>query len=291
MTLEKIINKIKDAAILIKDISVLAVTSPKTLMAVGAMAGMVYGGVDEARAGSLKIYNLSSQISGSSMNISHIEGATESFDFGKDASWVNNPTNILQIYSKNPNCLPTTDQVSTDAKDPNSTTTFNNELYNNSFSGSVDNNLRIRLMDSSNFEWKNIFLGDANNSENPVADIKFKVYNSGKIMGGETPYEDFQLPNIQRTQPGVYDKRKVMFYNHADLNRDRKVNFQDFTILANEIGKNNISDPNRFGSYVGKNVNDLGAYADINRDGKVDNLDLMVLGNEWLWNANDSSTW
>lgn len=43
-----------------------------------------------------------------------------------------------------------------------------------------------------------------------------------------------------------------------------------------------------------KDVNDLGAYADIDRNGSVDVGDFNDLGaltNEWLWDADDPTSW
>ena len=39
----------------------------------------------------------------------------------------------------------------------------------------------------------------------------------------------------------------------------------------------------KFGTNVGKDVNDLGAYADINRSGAVDMNDLGSFAFEYLW--------
>lgn len=96
---------------------------------------------------------------------------------------------------------------------------------------------------------------------------------------------------LDGTNTGVYDKRKIIIRNHADLNRDRKVDFEDYAVWAGEYGKDNVSDPNRFGSYVGADVNDLGAYADIDRSGNVDVNDLGYVSYEWLWDAQDANTW
>ncbi len=41
-----------------------------------------------------------------------------------------------------------------------------------------------------------------------------------------------------------------------------------------------------FGSYVGSEPNDLGAYADINRSSVVDFNDLDIFSGEWFWGAN-----
>jgi len=86
-------------------------------------------------------------------------------------------------------------------------------------------------------------------------------------------------------------KLNYSFYNHADLNRDRKVNGLDYAIWAGSFGRNNETDPNTFGSYVGSEPNNLGAYADIDRSGAVDYEDLNIFSGEWLYNANDPNTW
>jgi len=54
------------------------------------------------------------------------------------------------------------------------------------------------------------------------------------------------------------------------------INGLDFAIWANNLGRNNETDPNTFGSYVGSDVNNFNAYADINRSGTVDYDDLNI---------------
>lgn len=61
--------------------------------------------------------------------------------------------------------------------------------------------------------------------------------------------------------------------------------------------------PNIFGSNVGAEVNDFGAYADMTDtydannvmvsygDGVVDYNDLGAFYDEWLWDANEPKTW
>ena len=92
------------------------------------------------------------------------------------------------------------------------------------------------MIDPNNFEWKNIFLGDANNSENIVADVKYLITHGGVNAQG-FHYGDFQLGTLQGTQTGVYDKRKIIIRNHADLNRDGKVSKKDILIGKGVIGK------------------------------------------------------
>jgi hypothetical protein len=59
----------------------------------------------------------------------------------------------------------------------------------------------------------------------------------------------------------------------------------DFEIFKENYGRNNETDPNTFGSYVGSEPNNYNAYADINRDGSVDYSDLSIFSGEWLYNA------
>ena len=294
-TLEKIISSVKETA---KNAGKSAIQfckdNARYAIMLGASLGAGYAMSGEKAEGGygygyIEIRNRGPpDITAGSVYIKKMLGATESFDLGKDISYLGGPSPILQVYSVNNNCDP--NKLSTEAKDINSTTPDNLELVNNGFTGSRTNILTTIIKDPNNLEWKNIFLGDANNSENPVADIKHLVYTSGKFIN-DYPSGEFVLGTLQGTTTGVYDWRKIMYFNHADLNRDKKVNFKDYAIYAWNFGKDNISDPNRFGSYVGKDVNDLGAYADIDRSGSVDVNDLDKFSQEWLWDANDSSTW
>ena len=71
-------------------------------------------------------------------------------------------------------------------------------------------------------------------------------------------------------------KLDYSFFNHADLNRDRRIDGLDFEIFKENFGRNNETDPNTFGSYVGSEPNNYNAYADINRSGTIDNNDLNI---------------
>lgn len=87
----------------------------------------------------------------------------------------------------------------------------------------------------------------------------------------------------------------VKFFNHADLNRDRRVNFEDLEIFARNWARDERAEPNdpnnSLGTYVGKDPNDLDAYSDINRDGVVDFKDFAIFSGEWLYNADNPNTW
>jgi hypothetical protein len=68
----------------------------------------------------------------------------------------------------------------------------------------------------------------------------------------------------------------VFFFNHADFNRDRHINGLDFAIFSENFGRNNETDPNTFGDYVGSEPNNFNAYADIDRNGSVGPEDLEI---------------
>jgi len=111
----------------------------------------------KAYAGDLRIENQSSSVTGSFMNSKHIEGASDGYD-AYDASYMSGNPNKLHIYSCiNDPYWPEHDKLKLDARGANSTTTYNIELYNNKFSGSVDNYLRFQIINKTNFEWKNMF--------------------------------------------------------------------------------------------------------------------------------------
>lgn len=243
---------------------------------------------ENANGLSFLVYNGSSVNGTEKVVIKHVEGATEGDDGNYDASYLES-FNPLHIYSHN-YCSGI--DYRTDARPVNSTTAYNLHLKNTGFSGTADNFLRFLFNDyyqtPIEFSWKNIFLGDANDSNDIVADIKYLINNGGVDPFYGFPCGDFSLPDVDGSKTGVYDKRKVFFFNHADLNRDRKVNGKDFAIWANNFGRN---DPNTLGDNVGSESNDLDAYSDIDRNGIVDINDLSTFSGEWLWDANDPNTW
>jgi hypothetical protein len=173
--------------------------------------------------------------------------------------------------------------LDTDARPLDSLTTYTNEFEGVGLTGSKEVNL-VYWTDGG-FSWQNVFsrvyTNDPNNPER-IDDVK--------RMASLYPDSAFTIS----VSNGISKRLNVDFFNHADLNRDRKVDGLDYAIWANEYGKDNVSDPNRFGSYVGADVNDLGAYADIDRSGDVDVYDFNDLGDfsyEWLWDAQDANTW
>jgi len=240
----------------------------------------------------LRLYNWANGVNGTTMDVKHIAGASDGYEASYDDLYNSGNPNPLHIYSSiyNPNYDLKTDSRSenhtTNISDPNSFIEI--KLCNKGFSGSVDNYLQFIMLDDSNFFWKNIFF----NINGDKKDIKY-LLNNGSVYPTGEPYADLFVGTLQGSQTGVYNTGTLESFNYADLNRDGKVNGLDFAVYANEYGKDNndISDPNRFGIYVGADVNDLGAYADIDRSGNVDTSDLGYLAYEWLWDANDPNTW
>ena len=243
---------------------------------------------NNVEAARLDVYNRSIGVSYGYVNIKHISGATEGQDWNYDGLYLESPwLSPINIYSHN--YVSGLDYF-VDARGPDSTTTYDLHLKNTGFSGIADNMLRFVMKNDDNFKWKNIFLGDANDSNDVVADIKY-IIDNGDVYPSGTHYGDFLLPDIEGSKTGVYDKRKVFFFNHADFNRDRRVDGKDFAIWAGNFGRSEESDPNTLGSNVGKDPNDLDAYSDIDRNGRVDYNDLSLFSGEWLWDANDPNTW
>ena len=224
---------------------------------------------------SFLVYNGSSINGSEKVVIKHREGATEGDDGNYDAPYLPFSPNPLHIYSHNNNGI----NYGMDARPVDSTTTYNLHLKNTGFSGTADNLLRFLFNDHQTpieFSWKNIFLGDANDSDDVVADIKYLINNNGVDPFYGFPCGDFPLPDVDGSNTGVYDKRKVFFFNHADFNRDRQINGLDFDILNENFNRNNETDPNTFGSYVGSEPNNFNAYADIDRSGDVGFSDLEI---------------
>ena len=232
------------------------------------------------------------------IKIGHITGAREpeeGYDNGKDVRFLEFPFNpAIDFYSKI-NFDPY--RLSTDARPPESTTTFNLEISGRGLTSQENIELKPSFSDylGNNFSWKNI-----------IGELSQRVDdgNGGYKYALIGDYDIKNLVNSARTIPisienGITQgdeffpshKLNYSFYNHADLNRDRKVNGLDYAIWAGSFGRNNETDPNTFGSYVGSEPNNLGAYADIDRSGAVDYEDLNIFSGEWLYNANDPNTW
>jgi hypothetical protein len=209
--------------------------------------------------------------------------------FGGKVTW----TPTIDIYSKidfDPY------RLSTDARPPESTTTINLEISGRL--GQLPEPQYAELVfkfyniGEDNFSWKNIIgelsqrVDDGNGGHKYALignyDIK-NLVNSARtipisINNGETIGSEF-FPS---------HKLDYKFFNHADLNRDRRVDGRDFAIFANNFGRN---DPTTLGDNVGSDPNNLDAYADFDRNGIVDFNDLSIFSGKWLWDANDPNTW
>jgi hypothetical protein len=243
------------------------------------------------KAGALTTYCASS-FTRPKMNIIHRMGATEGNDYSYDAPFLEYPwTPTIDIYSK-VNFDPY--RLMKDSRPPTSTTTITTEISGRGLSSPENANLEFYFRDigEDNFSWKNIIgelsqrIDDGQGSYKYALignyDIKYMV-NSARtipisINNGITQGDEF-FPS---------HKLDYSFFNHADLNRDRKVDGKDFAIWANNFGRN---DPNTLGDNVGSEPNDFDAYSDIDRNGIVDFNDLSTFSGEWLWDANDPNTW
>jgi len=230
--------------------------------------------------------------------IGHITGAREpeeGFDGNYDASFPPSPvTPKIDIYSKI-NLDPY--RLMIDARPPESTTTINAEISGrlSPLPEPQDAELQFKWGISSgigNFSWKNI-----------IGELSQRVDdgNGGHKYALIGNYDIKNLVSFSRTIPisinnGITQgdvffpshKLDFKFFNHADLNRDRRVDGRDFAIFANNFGRN---DPTTLGDNVGSDPNNLDAYADFDRNGIVDFNDLSIFSGKWLWDANDPNTW
>lgn len=249
----------------------------RVLLSIGLLVG-------SANAGNLEVNTyIDNPFTSSQVIISQENGAKEGYD-AKDAPWLepmnDNVTISYSVISESPY------KLGEDERPVNSTSDFFIPLDTKGSVGgeTATSYINFNITDMNDFVWKNIFAerygtSDANDVNNVIytCDVKF---NSAEPVTWD---DATNLGNVPVETSGIYDQWKIRPFNHADLNRDKKVNLKDYAILANEYGKDNVSDPNRFGAYIGKDVNDLGAYADINRSGAVDMNDVSNFSYEYLW--------
>jgi len=278
--LEKIVEVGEDIGKFIKKNSKIA-----TLLLAGSINSVANGEIS-----TLRIENYGSSVPGSFMVVYHVEGATNGNGDLYDALYPDFNPNPLHIYSHiyNPEV-----KLKADARDSNHTTNpqdpntlINIELYNKGFQGTTNNSLKFVISKKyhSNFDWKNIFFKINQN----IFDIKHLINNGTFDPFFGTNVGKIELGELDGSQTGVYNTANVEFFNHADLNRDRKVNLEDFAVFANNWGRN---DPNTLGDNAGSEPNDFDAYSDIDRNEIVDFNDLSTFSGEWLWDANDPNTW
>lgn len=240
---------------------------------------------ENANAGGLFL-KINSSLASPKIYIEHINGATE--DYGSyDALFLEAWPPNFYIYSKT-SYPPPEDKLKKDARPPESMSTITSEIVGVGLSSPVTDSeldpLIYKPYGQDNFYWKNI-IGELYNNKD--------VNDSNNLLN---VYDMKHMDKIDAKIPltinnGLSYQLLIKFFNHADLNRDRKVNGLDFAIWAGSFRRNNETDPNTFGSYVGSEPNNLGAYADIDRSGAVDYEDLNIFSGEWLYNANDPNTW
>lgn len=234
---------------------------------------------DNVNGKCLCIYNIgtASGVGDSNMVIGHRDGAEEMYD-GYDFPWSNAPPDPsdrwLKIYSD-----PYGEELDGDERPINSTTPVHLKLKVVKNPVTSPNKIKIYVMDYTNFTWENIIaeqygLGNVNEPNDIKSSYDVKQYEGQSIWLDELVN---QPPDV------VYDNWMIRFYNHADLNRDGKVDMKDYSIWAMNFGRTDTMPRN--------NANDLGAYSDIDRSGTVDCNDLSLFSGEWLWDANNPNTW
>lgn len=255
---------------------------PKKLNLVGRvfLSGLALFGCGKVTNAGGLFLKTSSILPTSRLYLKHITGATEWFDPGKDDEILFGPEPAVDLYSIiNDSNYPTKDKLMRDSREPNSVTTFYSDVVGRGLSGAVDANIIPEIWypeGEDNFDWKNLIgelynSGDVNNPSNLISIHDFK-------------YMDENSQTIPITvNNGLSHQLLVKPYNHADLNRDGRGNFLDFAIFANNFGRTGID--------KGSNPADVNDYADITGNGIVDNNDLREFSYEWLWDANDPTTW
>jgi len=256
------------------------------------LAGSI-NSIANANRGHLYIINHSSLIPGpgSFMAVYHLDGATNGGSDTFDHLYSEFELYPLNIYSHIYN---SDIKLRVDARDSNYTTnpqdpnTFINiELYNKGFQGTTNNSLEFVISKkyNFNFDWKNIFF----KINQDIFDIKYLINNGEFDSYYDTNVGKIELGELDGSRTGVYNTGNVEFFNHADLNRDRRVDGKDLEIFAQNWGRDERAEPNdpnnTLGAYVGKEPNDLDAYSDINRDRVVDFKDFAIFAGKWFYDA------
>jgi len=251
----------------------------RVILAIGALVGSV-------NASNIRIWNFgegAKNVGGSSVNLKNISDANEAFDVW-DVNWVGQQPNPLEKWLKI-HSEPYVEELQIDSRPINSTTTIHEKLsvadglgFPGSASVPCSNKIKFQIVDNTDLEWKNIIaerygLDDVNNPSN-IKDIWDVKYKDGQYI---------YLDDITDLTSRVYDNILIKPFNHADLNRDGKVNNLDYNILANNWRRTGID--------KGSNPTDVNDYADIDGTTVVDNNDLREFSYEWLWDADDPNTW
>jgi hypothetical protein len=235
------------------------------------------------KAGYLSTRSWSSLGNPNYVGVWHKSGATEGADENYDYLFSPLPWNpAIDFYSKTSLPYPA-DKLKKDVRPPESTTSINIEISGRGLGDPENATLQFVIsypQGEDNFSWKNIIgelsqrVDDGNGGYKYALignyDIKNLVNSattiSISINNGETIGSDF-FPS---------HKLDYSFFHYCDFNRDRQTNGLDFAIFSDNFGRNNETDPNTFGSYVGSEPNNFNAYADIDRNGSVDFEDLEI---------------
>jgi hypothetical protein len=266
------------------------------MVAVPIILIILLGGVTYTKAADICKVVCESEVSSPLMRIVHKSGATETpYDGNGDALFLPiNYTPTIDFYSKT-NYQPPQDRLMKDARPPESMSTINSEISGRGLGAPTNANLQFIFYDigEDNFSWKNI-----------IGELSQRVDdgNGGYKYALIGDYDIKHMVNFSKTIPisinnGITQGDKFFpshkldynFFNHADLNRDRRIDGLDFAILAQNWARDERAEPNdpnnTLGTYVGKEPNDLDAYSDINRDGVVDFKDFAIFAGKWFYDA------
>jgi hypothetical protein len=246
------------------------------------------------KAGYLSTRSWSSLGNPNYVGVWHKLGATE--DYGQyDALFLPLPWNpAIDFYSKTSLPYPA-DKLMKDSRPPESTNPINLEISGRGLGTSENANLEFVILypyGEDNFSKKNIIGELSQRVDDGEGGYKYALIGNYDIKNLVSFSRTIPISiNNGITQGDVFfpsHKLDFKFFNHADLNRDRRVDGRDFAIFANNFGRN---DPTTLGDNVGSDPNNLDAYADFDRNGIVDFNDLSIFSGKWLWDANDPNTW
>jgi hypothetical protein len=287
----KFITGLKEIVEFGKDIGRVIKKNSKKALIIASLPFIINSSV---KAGRLNTYCATS-FTRPYIGISHKAGAREpeeGYDNGVDVRFNGNqfpPT--IDIYSKI-NFDPY--RLMRDYRPPESTTTINSEISGRGLGAPTNANLQFTFYDigEDNFYWKNIIGELSQRVDDGNGGYKYALIGNYDIKNLVSFSRTIPISiNNGITQGDVFfpsHKLDFKFFNHADLNRDRRVDGRDFAIFANNFGRN---DPTTLGDNVGSDPNNLDAYADFDRNGIVDFNDLSIFSGKWLWDANDPNTW
>ena len=169
--------------------------------------------------------------------------------------------------------------LSTDTRDIDSMTDYIVQAETIGVNIGEDNYWHFSISEDTgdSFYWKNIFaerygtddINDPNNVK-AIVDVKYISDNDVDSIG-----QGWVISGTVPVTEGIFDQFRIKFYNHADLNRDTKVNLKDWAFLAANYGRSGID--------KGSNPTDPNDYADIDGNGSVGLEDVTTFSGSWLW--------